>query len=299
MAEVRKLAFAVVLLWVVVPLACAQDAVTTVQLPDGRTSQLTFTTIDVPGAGFTTVTGINAAGDMVGYYGKNSNGPYHGFLLSGGKFTFFDYPGAASTVVGKINDAGLIVGNTNGGPRERGFSYDGTNFTSIRHGKDAVTVPIGINSAGYIVGGAGMGDTRAFELRGTQFKMINFPGLYFNGYGTGINKFGQVAGWTTDGTNTHGYEYSQGTFTQIDFPGADMTEAWDINDSGVIVGWYQQGASFYGFALINGQFTSFGYPGVRATFADGINASGQIVGTYTDDFNTYHGFVTSQITEAH
>lgn len=296
MVYFRRFMFEMLVLLLAAPLACAQEAVTTIQLSEGRTTQLTFTTIDVPGAELTTVTGINAAGDMVGYYG-NSNGPYHGFLLIGGKFTFFDYPGAHSTVAGKINDSGLVVGNTNGGPRELGFSYDGANFTSIRHGKDAVTVPIGINNAGYVVGGTGMGDTRAFELRSTRFKMINFPGLYFNGYGAGINRFGQVAGWTTDGVHTHGYEYSHATFTQIDFPGALQTEAWDINDDGVIVGWYQVGSSASGFALYNGQFTSFGYPGARATLADGINASGRIVGTYTDDFLVYHGFVTSPMTK--
>jgi probable HAF family extracellular repeat protein len=296
MAGVRKLAYAAVLCWVVIPLACAQDAVTTIQLADGTSTQVTFTRINVPGSQLTTVTGINAAGDMVGYYGKNSNGPYHGFLLSGGKFTFFNYPGAHSTVAGKINDAGVIVGNTaNGGPRELGFSYDGTSYTSIRRGKDAVSVPIGINNAGYIVGGTGMSDTQAFELRGTQFRMIDFPGLYFNGYGTGINRFGQVVGWTTDGVHTHGYEYSQGVFTQIDFPGSQATEAWDINDSGVIVGWYGVGAFTYGFVLLDGQYTEIAYPGAKGTFAEGINAAGQIVGSYTFDYTTYHGFVTSPI----
>jgi len=38
-----------------------------------------FTTIDVPGARSTDATGINAEGDIVGTYGKNTG---YGFLLS-------------------------------------------------------------------------------------------------------------------------------------------------------------------------------------------------------------------------
>lgn len=140
----------------VIPVACAQEAVATIQLPDSRTTQLTFTTIDVPGAGFTTVTGINSAGDIVGIYAPNSQGPYHGFLLRNGAFTYFDSPGAYSTFVGKINDAGVIVGNTRSlTGREVGFTYDGTTFTTIRAGKRPITVPIGVNNTGHIVGAPG------------------------------------------------------------------------------------------------------------------------------------------------
>jgi probable HAF family extracellular repeat protein len=173
-------AFLLVLALVALGPAWAQDAVTTLQLPDGSTTQLTFTTIDVPGAGFTTAMGINAAGQVVGNYGATINGRYHGFLLNGGNFTFFDYPDAYSTLVGKINDSGVIVGNTSSlTGRELGFSYDGSTFTAIRAGKMAVTDCIGVNDAGAIVGGMGQSDTRAFELRGSRFKTINFPGLYF------------------------------------------------------------------------------------------------------------------------
>src|SRR6266704_6826511 len=80
------------------------------QTPTDITSQLTFTSIDVPGAGFVGAEGINTAGDIVGYYAKTNNGPFHSFLLSGGNFMFFDYPGGRSTVATGINDSGLIVG---------------------------------------------------------------------------------------------------------------------------------------------------------------------------------------------
>jgi hypothetical protein len=39
----------------------------------------TFTTIDGPGATFTFASGINAAGDIVGFY-EDSSGTGHGFV---------------------------------------------------------------------------------------------------------------------------------------------------------------------------------------------------------------------------
>ena len=136
----RKVAYGMILLLLAVGLGSAQESVTTtIQLPVGRTAPLTFTTVDVPGAGATSIQGINSGGDVVGYYGATSNGPYSGFLLHEGTFKFFDYPGAHSTFVGKINDSGVIVGYAEElTGRDVGFSYDGATFTSI----DPVTRPV-------------------------------------------------------------------------------------------------------------------------------------------------------------
>src|SRR5712671_3186210 len=72
-----------------------------------QTLNLTFTTIDVPGAGLTVIAGMNSAGDMVGWYSQAYNTPSSGFLLSGGNFSFFDYPRGDSTLAFGINDSGL------------------------------------------------------------------------------------------------------------------------------------------------------------------------------------------------
>src|SRR5712675_2462200 len=50
-----------------------------------------FTQIDVPGAIFTTASGINNAAQIVGTFGDVSVG--HGFLDTGGSFTQIDVPG--------------------------------------------------------------------------------------------------------------------------------------------------------------------------------------------------------------
>ena len=65
---------------------------------------LTFTSIDIPGAGVVGAYGINNNGDIVGYYGADSNANKHAFLLSNSVFTYFDYPGKLSTIATGIND---------------------------------------------------------------------------------------------------------------------------------------------------------------------------------------------------
>ena len=66
-----------------------------------RASAFTFTAIDVPGATATEAFGINAAGDIVGFF-TNASGA-HGFLLSRGVFTTIDVPGATATEAVGIN----------------------------------------------------------------------------------------------------------------------------------------------------------------------------------------------------
>jgi probable HAF family extracellular repeat protein len=262
-------------------------------IPDAN---LTFTTIDVPGAVYTGVWGINKTGDIVGNFGQNANLDSHGFLYSNGTFTYFDYPSEVVTVPMEINDSGLVVGYAGQNPAVS-FLYDGTTFTTIRRGNDSATYIFGANNAGDMVGGTGtIYTTKAFEMRNGHYKQINFPGQYVYGYASSINNLGVVVGWTS--SPEHGYAYRNGKFRSIDFPGANETEAWGINDSGVIVGWYAApGGCVCGFASRNGKYISFGYPGAD-TYAVRINASGQIVGQYTFDYQTFHGFVTSPITAA-
>jgi probable HAF family extracellular repeat protein len=261
---------------------------------DVRTVNVTFTTIDVPGAGYTGVFGINSAGEMVGNYGQNTNLDSHGFLYSNGTFTYFDYPGETVTVPTGINDSGLIVGYAGQEPVV-GFLYDGTSFTTIKHGSDSATFSFGINNAGEIVGGTGtIYTTKGFAKLGSRFKVLNVQGQYVYIYGSGVNKSGKIVGWA----GNDGFQCNAGTCQIFDFPGATQTEALGINDSGLIVGWYSSSACVCAFISKNGKYLSFSYPGAAGTFADGINASGQIVGQYTFDYQAYHGFVTNPITSA-
>src|SRR5262249_38365274 len=102
------------------------------------------------------------------------------------------------------------------------------------------------------------------------------------------------------------------TFTTIDFPGAVLTQTFDINAGGDIVGRYNDTAGkSHGFLLSQGSFSTIDPPGATgvnlsppctapqgpaatATRAAGINPSGDIVGRYTDAAGVTHGFLLSQ-----
>jgi hypothetical protein len=76
-----------------------------------------FSTVDVPRATRTGLTGINSRGDIAGRY--VIDGVSHGFLLVAGQITTIDYPGAVTfTSVDGINQRGDMVGR---------YTLDGVN----------------------------------------------------------------------------------------------------------------------------------------------------------------------------
>jgi uncharacterized membrane protein len=89
--------------------------------------------------------------------------------------------------------------------------------------------------------------------------------------------------------------FAQGTYTQIDYPEAEQTQALGVDAAGNIVGLYVDiGGNEHGFLLSNGKFGTIDYPGSYYTHPSAINDKAQIVG-YTFPANV--GFiydVTSQ-----
>ena len=69
----------------------------------------TFTTINFPQSTFTSLSGVNAPGDIVGAY-VDAAGVFHSFLLSKGVYESFDPPGAAFSLASGINPGGIIGG---------------------------------------------------------------------------------------------------------------------------------------------------------------------------------------------
>src|SRR5712691_7403501 len=72
-----------------------------------------YTTLDYPleTNGATLATGINDAGQIVGYYAVDGSSNWHSFLYSGGKYTTLDDPLATDgTFANGINGTAQIVG---------------------------------------------------------------------------------------------------------------------------------------------------------------------------------------------
>jgi len=103
----------------------------------------------------------------------------------------------------------------------------------------------------------------------------------------------------------HGFLESGGSFTTIDFPGAQWTYVTGINDGGQVVGTcYMPAKDYYGdityvphgFLESGGSFTTIDVPYATTTLANGINDDGQVVGEYYwpySDHNGFRGFLES------
>jgi probable HAF family extracellular repeat protein len=72
---------------------------------------------------------------------------------------------------------------------------------------------------------------------------------------------------------------AQGTYTQIDYPGAIYTEGAGIDAAGDIVGTYiDTSNNYHGFLLSKGAYSTIDYPDGGNTYPLGVNDNGQIVG---------------------
>lgn len=291
--------------------------------PLGRATQaaLRFTTIDVPGASNTWVTGINDARQMVGTF-HDSAWLSHGFLLSGGTFTTIDVPLAGclpscppyETEAAGINTAGQIVGGYDlgywifGMYFMHGFLLSGGKYTTIDVPGAFATQAAGVNDSSLVVGAfvdppyltdmlvSVSGASHGFLLSGGTFTKIEPQGAIESG-ASGINSTRQVVGWFSDSVGTHGFLLAHGTFATIDAPGATAgtSNAYGINATGQIVGSFLDATGSHGFLLAAGTFSTIDVPDAAAgtTNAYGINAAGQIVGGFTDANGVVHGFVAS------
>jgi probable HAF family extracellular repeat protein len=232
-----------------------------------------YTSIDDPfdgpstgNQGGTFATGINNAGQIVGYYNSYLYAPTnYGFLETNNLYApIIDPLATHGTVATGINDLGQIVGT----------------YTTLS----------GVYSTNH-----------GFLLSGGNYFTIDEPsGNGINTTVAGINNAGQIIGSYTTGniltsTSTHGFLFSGGNYTTLDDPLAtNGTFATGINNEGQIVGYYMDtSGGSHGFVYSNGVYTSIDDPlaGSNGTQPFGINDHDQIVGTYFDSSNHSHGFL--------
>jgi len=267
--------------------------------------EIVFTSIDFPGAVLTVAQGINAGGQVVGWYNDAAH-ILHGFLMNGGSFTPVDYPGAIATDARGIGPGGEIVGvfytaaGTNATGTMNGYRVRDGEFTVANYPGHLNTIAQRITPRGEIVG-----CFHDYNMTSTMFGMtlaangansITTPASMNNG----ITPDGRtIAGLYTDppiGGKGHGYLIEDGVFTPFDVPGSIFTAAWDISPTGEGVGVYRTPDNkLHGFLWDNEGFTTIDYPGASATRAFGINAGGDIVGDYVDSGSQRHGFLASRI----
>jgi hypothetical protein len=252
-------------------------------------AQGTYTQIDVPGSILTYVTGIDTAGDVVGFY-EDASRINHGFLLSSGTYTTIDYPGATqNTYLYGMNNSGQIVGITRGSISV-GFLYNVQTrvFAEISYPGAANTLPISINDGGTIAGWyQSPAALRGFELSGSTYRKISqgaTPNAVF-----GISGSGKLVGDVYTQPITTIFSFSHGHYRRIEIPDARQAELFGINPSGTaIVG--RNGST--GFIYQAGTLNTLQFPGVTETVAWSANNAGQAAGWFLDiPRGIDHGFI--------
>jgi hypothetical protein len=168
------------------------------------------------------------------------------------------------------------------------------------------TSAVAVNGAGYMAGTFFLNwqrKIRAVYLMDASGKYVHFT-FPHDGYPHdsvsievgGLNNSNQIAGsWTAYANGVsgrHGFLYGEGTITQLDVPGAAVTQPRAINDSGEIAGdWTDSAGVTHGFLWTAVQgFTLFDAPEATLTSITAINSSGVTVG-YFSDGKADHGFV--------
>jgi uncharacterized membrane protein len=265
--------------------------------------ETSYTTLDFPGAAATTMTGINADGQMVGFY-RDAAGQTHGFVRRGQTYASIDFPGAAWTNARGISATGDVVGayRMPGEPDVNQHGYrlarDGR-FSKIDFPGHISTVPVRLLTDGSIVGcyhdATGMDSMHGMTFIKNAFSgfdraMSMHQGATPDGR-TLVGYFAEMA----DMKRNRGYVLEGASFTPFDVPGSVSTTAIDINASGAIVGVYEAPAGkTHGFVRDSSQYATLDVPDARNTSAWGINTAGTIVGAFVDAGGVTHGFAATR-----
>ena len=115
----------------------------------------TFTNINalLPANLNSQATGVNDAGEVVGFYQYNSTPDFSAFVDKGGVITTFQFPGSVDTQALGVNALGEIVGDyTNASGQMFGFLDNGGVFSTINPPGATSSTANGINDLGHIVG---------------------------------------------------------------------------------------------------------------------------------------------------
>ena len=182
----------------------------------------------------TTITGINDAGTMVGYYRGEGNLRRAFSMISSGAATYLDYPDALETYAQGINNRGAIVGWWRGTDQRRhGFIWRDGNYYLIDYPNARDTWAFGINDDGTIVGwfAGADGVEHGFTRSNTgAYSSFSYPGAdYTHAYG--INNKGTIVGaFPGYGYTMKGFTLDKGIYAPL-----DVTHAFGINEYGWIV----------------------------------------------------------------
>jgi probable HAF family extracellular repeat protein len=256
-----------------------------------------FTTLEYPGATATVASGINDAGDVVGWYVADE--VMRGFLYRDGTYTSVEYPGAVRTQISGIGADGTLVGayRLAGEPPVAFHPFLRTpagEFRDLGHPDHAYGMIQRVLPDGTLIGCYHGDDTTssmfAIAIVDGELTVYDVAGSMYTGA-------------TPDRSRMVGILAIEGRvflaegdrITHLEAPGSRMTEAWDMNAAGVIVGvQVDADETARGFVHENGRWTTIMVPESRTTIAFGINTHGHIVGGWEDANGTSRGYLATR-----
>lgn len=238
---------------------------------------------------------VNDGNVVVGYYTYLPGYLTTSYVGKGNEKFAFNYPGASATSCVAINDSKTIGGsyvlaNSQG---SAGYVYSEGVFTSILP-PGAVSASVTAISKSGLLGGSytdASGVTHAFIKNGSSYKEFQIAGT-FNPIIAGINDAGQYVVQSLDvNYKQHSYLSFAPYFIELSFPGAILTDGYQINNKGqVALTWKDSSSVFHGgvYDLYAERYYQIDDPAASQTVVTGINDVGTLVGTYTSSKPPYN-----------
>ncbi|WP_050043726.1 hypothetical protein [Bradyrhizobium sp. LTSPM299] len=258
-----------------------------------------FESIDVPAAAGTYsyigVTGVDAAGDAVGYYGYvdgDDDAYWHGFIAATPNGATFDPPGSTSTDVNGVTPGGEIFGDYTYLNKEHGYVDNNGVVTTIDILLANSTTVTGITVSGEIYGNfAGNNAVSGFIDNNGNYSVVQVAGAAATTVAA-INAAGEIVGTYSDSSYiSHGFARVGGVTTTINAPNAYSTSVVGVSGNGTVVGNFQDlSNNQHAFIDSNGVVTQFDIAGSTETQINAITDSGEIGGWYLDVSGHVHGF---------
>ena len=164
----------------------------------------TYTQYDVPGASRTFLSGLNDAGDFIGYYYSGNPQVQTAFVSVAGTITPIEIPGVSIVSPTAINNLGQIVGyylDPVNSALTHGFfrDADGTLIYPLDYPGSRTSALSGLNDKGQIVGSwddFNFTQHGLFLILPNRFLSYDSPGGYTVFHG--INNHRTISGWTDD-----------------------------------------------------------------------------------------------------
>lgn len=245
------------------------------------------------GGGDATVTGVNNAGQIVGYAHTSTSVLPHAFLYSGGSMHDLGTLGGDSSFATGINNSGQISGYSTtdaSGNTVHAFLYSAAGGGAMQDlgtlGDSSVSsFALGINDAGTVVGYSYL---LSSSLQSDAFAYSPAGGGHMTDIGVrtdadAINNNGLIAEYAPSGFFKHATLYNNGIKTDLGTVGGDYSTPAAINDNGQVAGSSQYDTAITDYHAFlydpnHGGMVDLGTLGGMDSGARAIDASGNVLG---------------------